>query len=168
MGRGSVLHGTVPVCQISSLRSALLAALRPKLTAESTDKTAQNPKEKEKNQSPTRTCTNSDRHIGMQTRNQIDTLTHTHSQKKKMDRPSVGSTLENSYNKAACNTNVLWHQGWYFLKLWKSSTTDPEVMVESREFGVHVVATCDPMRKKTKLTLCPLWVLQRVSRHVRW
>lgn len=43
-GCGSVLHRTVPICQISSLQSALLAAVRPKLTTESTDKTAQNPK----------------------------------------------------------------------------------------------------------------------------
>lgn len=40
-------------------------------------------------------------------------------------------------------------------------------MVQSRKFGVHEVVTCDTMRKKTKLTLCPLGALQRVSRCVR-
>lgn len=48
MGQGSGLRRAVPVCQISSLRSAPLAAPRPKLTTESTDKTAQNLKKKRK------------------------------------------------------------------------------------------------------------------------
>lgn len=42
-GWGSALLGTVPVCQISSLHRALLGAAGPKLTTESTDKTAQHP-----------------------------------------------------------------------------------------------------------------------------
>lgn len=43
MGWGSALLRTVPVCQISSLHSALLGAAGPKLTTESTDKTTQHP-----------------------------------------------------------------------------------------------------------------------------
>lgn len=43
MGWGSALLRTVPVCQISSLHCALLGAAGPKLTTESTDKTAQHP-----------------------------------------------------------------------------------------------------------------------------
>lgn len=92
---------------------------------------------------------------------QSDTLIHTLTKENGETRCRIYP--QNSYNKAARDTNALWHQGWYFLELWKSSTTDPEAMVQCREFGVHDVVTCDTMRKKTKLTLCPLWVLQRCA-----
>lgn len=66
---------------------------------------------------------------------------------------------QNSSDKAIRDTNVFWHQGWYFLELWKSSTTDPEMLVQRKEFGVQGVVMCDTTWKKTTLTLCPLWFL---------
>lgn len=76
MGWGSALLRTVPICQISSLHPALLGAAGPKLTTESTDKTAQNPVIPEKvPHTHTSTLTNSDRHTGMQTRSHMDMYT---------------------------------------------------------------------------------------------
>lgn len=117
-GRGSVLRGTVPVCQISSLRSALLEAAGTKLTTESTDKTAQNPKKKKKRKKKTRilthTLTNSDRHAGMQTRSHMDAHTC-----KGMENGQTRCRIhpQNGSDKAIRDTNALWHQGWYFLRV---------------------------------------------------
>lgn len=111
MGWGSALLRTVPICQISSLHPALLGAAGPKLTTESTDKTAQNPVIPEKVPH-----THTQAHLQIQT----DTLackhavtwtctrnTHRHMHAKENGQTECRIYPQNSHNKATQDTNVL-------------------------------------------------------------
>lgn len=109
LGRGSALLRTVPICQISSLYPELLGAAGPKLTTESTDKTAQNPVIPEKVH-----------HTHTHSQIQTDTLackhavtwtctrnTHRHMQARENGQTERRINPQNSHNKAMQDTNVL-------------------------------------------------------------
>lgn len=95
MGWGSALLRTVPVCQISSLHPALLGAAGPKLTTESTDKTAQNPviPEKElRTHKHTYKFRQTHWHANTQSHGHVHVIHTDTCTQRKMDRPSAGST----------------------------------------------------------------------------
>lgn len=101
LGRGSALLRTVPICQISSLYPELLGAAGPKLTTESTDKTAQNPVIPEKvHRTHTHTHIHTHTPKFRQTRWHANTQSHGHvhiihtdtCRQEKMDRQRAGPT----------------------------------------------------------------------------